>query len=242
MHTKGTSCSDATPATSACDPSPPAMPMTSAPRATASRASVSRSSPASSMTVSMPLACAAAANSGLAFPPPECGFMISTGRRAAPTGTPGGGASTGAPHGWRAWRRARSPRWPARARSPSTMSSRVWFRRRVTKPMTMAATAMSEARSRTTPRRVMTYHAAAVATTIATSAPSSANQLFQSTTTATTTDASAHSSAAIAQSRRPALCMAAVSSRPQPVGRPASGRGRCRGHPRGGDRRGVRSR
>ena len=67
-----------------------------APRDRVSAASVSRSSPASSMTVSMPLACAAAANSGLAFPPPDRGFMISTGCRAAPTGTPGGRASTSA--------------------------------------------------------------------------------------------------------------------------------------------------
>ena len=54
MHTRGTSARMATDATNACEPSPPAMPMTSAPRSIAAWASSSRSSPGWSTTGSMP--------------------------------------------------------------------------------------------------------------------------------------------------------------------------------------------
>ena len=70
----------ATDATKACDPSPPAIPITSAPRAIAASASCTRSSPCLRTTGSMPRARHSSASLNCsAFPPPDFRFMISTG-------------------------------------------------------------------------------------------------------------------------------------------------------------------
>ena len=79
-----------TSATSACEPSPPAMPITSAPPVTARSASSTRSSPGPNSTASMPRARHASASRNLAaFPPPLRGLMIRTPRVAGGTGSPG---------------------------------------------------------------------------------------------------------------------------------------------------------
>ncbi len=69
-------------ATNACEPSPPAIPRQSAPRAMASRASSARSSPWSSITVSTPSDVASSTNPNLStLPPPDHGLQRSTGCR-----------------------------------------------------------------------------------------------------------------------------------------------------------------
>src|SRR6478735_4664793 len=198
MHTNGTSCSDAMPATSACEPSPPAMPITSAPRAIASRASCSRSSLRASVTVSMPRAWAAAANSGLAFPPPDHGFMIWIGCCAAPTASPRDGPSAITAGSLRNAARA-SPANATMATTARTMSPKLWFLRRVAKATAMAATAITAAARRTIPLLVTTYQAAISATSTSTTAPSNGTQLFHSTAITTATAAAPHTSAPSAQ-------------------------------------------
>ena len=92
-----TSAAIATLATSACDPSPPAMPITSAPRSIASRASWSRSSPGWRTTGSMPRRWHSSTRANRsAFPPPDLGFMIRTPWSAGSTWVPGA-ASTPTP-------------------------------------------------------------------------------------------------------------------------------------------------
>ena len=86
----GTPRSAAMLATSAWDPSPPAMPITSAPLSMASRASCSRSSPGCRTMGSMPRVLHSSTRWNFsAFPPPDLRFMISAPRRAAGTGVPG---------------------------------------------------------------------------------------------------------------------------------------------------------
>ena len=80
-HAKGSPCAAAAPATTAMEPSPPAIPSASAPRLTASATSAARSWPGSSTTGSMPRSRARrASDSRTAVPPPERGLMNSTGR------------------------------------------------------------------------------------------------------------------------------------------------------------------
>ena len=79
-QTNGRSCSTAIEATSAWEPSPPAIPRQSAPLAIASRASCSRSSPWSSITVSIPSPWASSTSPNRStLPPPDHGLQISTG-------------------------------------------------------------------------------------------------------------------------------------------------------------------
>ena len=67
-------------ATSACEPSPPAIPRQSAPREIASCANCARSSPWSSITVSTPSEDANSTNSNFwTFPPPDHGLHSRTG-------------------------------------------------------------------------------------------------------------------------------------------------------------------
>src|SRR4051794_5553628 len=80
MHTNGRSCAIAIDATSACDPSPPAMPRQSAPLAIASYARSARSRPWSRKTVSTPRSSAIFARSNFStLPPPDHGLHNSTG-------------------------------------------------------------------------------------------------------------------------------------------------------------------
>ena len=191
MHTNGTPCSEATPATSAWEPSPPAMPITSAPPAIASRASCSRSSPRSSMTVSIPRAWASAVNSASAFPPPDHRLRISTGRVDASTAVPRADSSCTVAGSLR-----RAARVSAAETRTSTTAMTIppspWFRSNVATATTRAATATRVATRRTTPRRVTTYHAATSATANSASAPRSGAQLFHSTTTVTASAATPH--------------------------------------------------
>ena len=97
MQTYGRPCSIATSATSAWEPSPPAMPITSAERA-ASCASARRSSPRSSTTGVIPRFRASLARSNLStLPPPDFGFISSTAvlpvRAARGPGSRGGACS-----------------------------------------------------------------------------------------------------------------------------------------------------
>ena len=86
-HTNGRSCAAATAATTACEPSPPAIPITSAPRATASSASARRSSPGASTTGSMPRCAHSPWRSNLStLPPPDFVFISSTPWRAPVAG------------------------------------------------------------------------------------------------------------------------------------------------------------
>ncbi len=257
-HTNGTSCSDATPATRACEPSPPAIPSTSAPRAIASRASSARSSPRSSITVSMPCACASATNWGLALPPPDQRLRIRTGRLAGPTGAPRAPSSSMVDGSLRNAVRANHAKARTRTRT-ATSPPMLWLRSNVANAVATAATATTDATSRTAPRRVTTYHAAVIAATVSASAPSRGSQLFQSTTTVTTIAATPHTSAASAQRRRIVAFMVPpphlsrpwvesgaycdrVSRRLLPVDRPGCGTGRCRGLRRAAGPRGARSR
>ena len=67
-------------ATNACEPSPPAIPRQSAPRAMASRASSARSSPWSSITVWTPSEVASSTNPNFStLPPPDHGLQSRTG-------------------------------------------------------------------------------------------------------------------------------------------------------------------
>ena len=86
--TNGTSAAIATLDTSACDPSPPAMPMTSAPRSIARRASSRRSSPGWRTIASMPRCWHSSTSPNRStFPPPDFAFMMRTPRcRAAHRG------------------------------------------------------------------------------------------------------------------------------------------------------------
>jgi len=91
-HTNPTPLAAATPATSAWEPSPPAIPITSAPPATACSASRRRSSPGASTTGSIPRRRASETRlKRSTLPPPDLGFISRTGRVAGPTGSPGVG-------------------------------------------------------------------------------------------------------------------------------------------------------
>src|SRR4029079_13427530 len=97
MTTSGMPWRRAPPAPSAWEPPPPAIPITSVPRATASSASCTRSSPLFRTMASIPRRAHSSATWNLvALPPPETGFMISVACAAAGTGEPsdaGSGAS-----------------------------------------------------------------------------------------------------------------------------------------------------
>ena len=153
----GTSCSAATPATSACVPSPPATPSRSAPPATAVRASSATSTPgASSSATSAPSSRALRTRSNLpTLPPPDFGFMIRNGWR-------GGGVeySVGA---WSATSSSNAAREAAadaahRAASTTTTQSRP-ARTKPTSMRTGAATRSTPARTRATPRWVRNHQA-----------------------------------------------------------------------------------
>ena len=149
----------------------------------------------------MPRSWAAAANASLAFPPPDHGFMISTGCCAAPTGVPRDGSSAIVDGSLRSAARA-SHANATTSTTASTMSPKLWLRSSVAKATTTAATATIVASRRTTPRFVTTYHAAISATSTRTKAPSNGAQLFQSTATITASAPTAQSSAPRAQIRR----------------------------------------
>ena len=202
-----------------------------------------------SVTVSMPLACAAAANSGLAFPPPECGFMdqhrsVRRGRPARPAGELPRSAD-----GWRAWRHGRSRRSPATRTITATMSSTAWLRRkRVTNARMTAASAMHEARSRMTPRRgddvpgcrgqpprSRPVRRAAPASCSRARPPHDDDRRQCAEQCGDRTELDALPARASWPSAR-------VSRRRPPAGPPGCGRGRCRGRRPGGGLRGVRSR
>ena len=92
MQTKGTPASIVAVATYPSDPSPPAMPIMSAPSAMASETSSVRSSPRSSTRTSIPLSLAIVAMSAsAALPPPDFGLTKSTGETAEMERTTGEG-------------------------------------------------------------------------------------------------------------------------------------------------------
>ena len=86
-QTKGRPCADATAATTAIEPSPPATPSASAPRSTASVTKAARSWPGWRMTGSIPSSRARrSSDSRVAVPPPERGLMNSTAWSGRATG------------------------------------------------------------------------------------------------------------------------------------------------------------
>src|SRR5271165_7251178 len=96
-HTNAIPCAAAAAATTASDPSPPAIPSASAPAAAASPASAARSWPGARMTVSIPLSRARPASPARsAVPSPDLGLTNNTGRRGGSAGRQPEVAPTGA--------------------------------------------------------------------------------------------------------------------------------------------------
>ena len=160
-----TSRAAATDATIAWEPSPPAIPITSAPRSIASSASSRRSSPGARTTGSMPRSMHAPTSpKRSAFPPPERGLINRTGRRAGATGAPAVGSAlsvrTSRPRAQRPSAAATtSSATPTTARtklvrSPSTAT--------ITIPI-KAATLRAAPTDRRHPARVNAYHIAKTA-------------------------------------------------------------------------------
>jgi hypothetical protein len=203
----------ATAATRACDPSPPAMPMTSAPCATASSASRSRSSPGPSTTVAMPRSphsCARRNRS--AFPPPDFRFMIRTGWRAAVTAGRRLAAESSAAGDRRSAYRADATDSSAKAAARATLQMRMSANIKLVMTRASAAAMIAPAASRTGPRRDTAYQLATTHTTRPRAAISRSRKLRATSTSTSTTAAATHASAPSAASRCTALGLSGRSS------------------------------
>ena len=237
------------PATSACEPSPPAMPTTSAPgRSRRGRAARGRRPAGGSRS-----RCHAPG------PPPRTrrspsrrrtsGFMMRTGCRAAPTGVPRDGSSAIVDGSLRS-ALARQPPKAATSTTASTMSPKLWLRSRVAKATDdrrqrddRGREAHDPSLGHDVPRRRQRHGARA---RLRRGAVPSCSRARRSTTASAP---SAHSRAPSAHSSpsRPVHTWKCVtprrrSARPCWVIPTACGTGRCRGRPRAAARRGGRSR
>ena len=206
-------------ATSACDPSPPAMPMTSAPRSIASRARSSMSSPGWSTTGSMPRVRHSSARWNFsAFPPPDFRFMISTPCSAAGTGVPVVALLLSV-------RTSRESAYRASATATTRRASRHTTDHTADSETTIAATNATAATPNATatmravPARVSAYHTASTMTTSsANTATSGPTRSIASTTVeiATTTTSAIDRIAATRRGSAGFELVVAVRTRPPP--------------------------
>ena len=192
-------------ATSACDPSPPAMPRQSAPRATASRASCSRSSPWSSSTVSTPRLRASSTRPNFpTLPSPDHGLQSSTGWRGGRVR-----AAATCSSARMSWRRAScaapevSASRTTRAHRCSRRSSGVLAAARMApraRPSPPTATAAPIPRR--IPRRVIIHQLPAAATAIPRMTPRMKRPCPNSKDNVATTSAAPRTRARMARARR----------------------------------------
>jgi hypothetical protein len=197
-QTNATSCRRATSATRACEPSPPAIPITSAPPATACSASARRSSPRCSTTGATPRRRASSSRPNRStFRPPDHGFMIRTPCPAGPT------KRAPAAAGARSWPIA------TRAAAVATRTSRTTATIRNTEPANNRTTAASSATAaaalaatRRPPSFTSAVHAATTAKTTSSTTSTSTSGSRRKVDTATTAAARRASSAPAAARRR----------------------------------------
>jgi hypothetical protein len=215
--TCGIPCAAATVATRACDPSPPAMPMTPAPSEIAFSASCTRSSPGFSTIGSMSRARhSSARRNRVALPPPDLGLMTRTGRSGFQSDAFGSARATA-----RLVRPSATRAQPTDAAASRHASMTNGHRRSA--PMRLnitritAAATMISASQRIRPRRETTYHPATTATSSPASPRITHSQFMTAPATSSAMAAMRVTSDSHAASRRTIVIRASVCPRAPPA-------------------------